>query len=371
MSKPKIFLYVIFFQLFVVSCFQTESPRKIAAFIPPTGIKLNRDSYKTAEKLEKYFDRRFKIGVFNGAVLFAEKGMVVFKKAYGFGNFRTKDTLRTNSSFQLASVTKPLTAVALLMLVEKGKLSLEDSLGKFIPGLPYHGIKVEQLLAHRSGLPEYMYFADKYWEDKHKLIHNEDVIELMRKFKPLRYYKPGVRYNYSNTNYALIASIIEKVSGTTYENFMSENIFKPLGMHNTYVFNGQNKENKVVGYLTRRRRAGDTYLNGVVGDKGIYSTVEDLYKWNTALDNGLLIDKTLMKKAFTPYHKELRIYDNYGLGWRINAADTTNIIVYHTGWWKGFRSYFIKQLGKQRTLIILTNISKTGVFGVRELTKLF
>ncbi len=370
MNKYKTFFYIpIFFVLF--SCYQTETPSKLTAFIPTNKIKLSPATYKTAKNIERFFDRRFKLGVFNGTVLFAEKGLIVFKKAYGFANFRKKDSLRTNSSFQLASVSKPLAAVALLMLIEEGKLSLEDSLGKFIPGLPYHNIKIEQLLAHRSGLPEYMYFADKYWEDKHVFIHNDDIIDLMKTYKPLRYYKPGVRYNYSNTNYALIASVIEKVSGKSFSDFMNERIFEPLGMKNTYIYNGENVNNKVVGYITRRKRAGNTYLNGVVGDKGIYSSVEDLHVWNTALDNGLLIDKELMKKSFTPYHKELRIYDNYGFGWRINAADSTNKIVYHTGWWKGFRSYYIKQLGKQRTLIILTNISKVGIFGTKELIELF
>ncbi len=371
MNLLKLIIYLLVFQ-FLFSCYQAETPpHKLVAFVPPKTRKVSKEAYKTARNLEKFFDRRFKRGLFNGAVLFEENGMIVFQKAYGFGNFKTKDTLKTTSAFQLASVSKPLTSIAILMLVERGKISLSDTLGKFIPGLPYHGIKIEQLLAHRSGLPEYMYFADKYWENKRQLITNDDVIELMRKYKPLRYYKPGVRYNYSNTNYVLLASVIEKVSKKSYSEFMKTEIFKPLGMKNTFVFNGENKKNKVIGYITKRRRAGKTYLNGVVGDKGIYSSVEDLYLWNTALDSGILIKKDLLEKAFTPYHKELRIYDNYGFGWRINAEDPSNKIVYHTGWWKGFRSYFIKQLGKNRTLIILSNISKVGIFGTRELIKLF
>ncbi len=370
MNKIKIFLGFALLVL-IASCSVEHPAGKLIAFVPPSGKKISPEARIVANKIERYFDRRFNIGVFNGTVLFEENGNVVFKKAYGYANFRKKDSLDVNSAFQLASVTKPLTATALLMLVQEGRLSLKDSLGKFIPGLPYHGIKIEQLLAHRSGLPEYMYFADKYWEDKHKFIHNYDVVELMKKYKPVRYYKPGVRYNYCNTNYALIALIIEKVTGKNYETFMKERIFEPLGMKHTYVFNGENFKNKVKGYITRRKLAGNTYLNGVVGDKGIYSTVEDLYLWNTAFDNGFLINKELKEKAFTPYHKELRIYDNYGFGWRINAADSTNKIVYHTGWWKGFRSYFIKQLGKNRALIILTNLSKVGILGTKELLELF
>ncbi len=328
---------------------------------------------KASAKVDSFFQNRSKRGLFNGTVLFGSEGKIIYKNAFGYANFKKKEKLKISSSFQLASLTKPITSYAILKLIQEGKLSLADTLGKFIKEFPYKGITVRLLLAHRSGLPEYMYFADKYWKDKKNPITNKDVIDLMKRYKPLRYYKPDHRYNYSNTNYVILAYIIKKVTGKSYKEFMKESVFNPLQMTHSFVYQkekGKKNKAEVIGYIRRRRKADDIYLNGVVGDKGIYSSVEDLFKWSNAINNGEFVNDSLMHKAFTPQHKDLRIYDNYGFGWRINASDSNNKIVYHTGWWKGFRSYFIKELGKKNIIIVLSNIAKVGILGSKELTSL-
>lgn len=328
---------------------------------------------KASAKVDSFFQNRSKRGLFNGTVLFGSEGEIIYENAFGYANFKKKEKLKISSSFQLASLTKPITSYAILHLVQQGKLALTDTVGKFIKDFPYKNISIHLLLAHRSGLPEYMYFADKYWKNKKIPITNKDVIDLMKKFKPLRYYKPDHRYNYSNTNYVILAYIIKKVTGKSYKEFMKESVFNPLQMNHTFVYQkekGKKNTAEVLGYIRRRRKADDTYLNGVVGDKGIYSSVEDLFKWSVAIDEGKFVSDTLMRKAFTPQHKDLRIYDNYGYGWRINASDSTNKIVYHTGWWKGFRSYFIKEIGKKNIIIVLSNIAKVGILGSKELTSL-
>ena len=360
---------------FLVSCDQaelSESNSQINGEINDF-VHLVVDAKKSA-KIDSFFTSRYKHRAFNGTVLIAEKGRIVYENAFGFANFKEKDSLKTNSVFQLASVSKPLTSFAVLMLYDRGKLDLEDDVQKYFPDFPYENITIRLLLSHRSGLPEYMYFADKLWPSRSKPITNQDVLSLMIKFKPYKYYDPGKRYNYSNTNYCLLVLIIEKVSGMTFENFMKSQIFEPLGMNNSYVLRYEDiKEpeidNVVVGYNKRGRRAENSYLNGVVGDKGIFSTVEDLFKWDTAIYQGRLVRKETMEEAFKPAHKDLRLNDNYGFGWRINENDGDKI-VFHSGWWKGFRTYYIRKLSEQKTIIVLTNTARHNFISIRKLTGL-
>lgn len=349
----------------------------------PVIKKLNEQSffvfpakkyYRKAFKISRYFERRNKLGAFNGVVLFAQNGKIIYEKAFGYSNFRKRKPLNLKTAFQLASVSKTITAVAVLMLVNRNKLSLQDTLGKFFPDFPYKKITVENLLSHRSGLPEYMYIADSLWQDKRNIcLRNKDVLDILYNFRPTRYYPPDKRYNYSNTNFALLALIIEKVSGKSYSEFLKEEIFRPLKMNSSFVkkCGGNNCKNIAYGYIRWHRKVYDYYLDGVVGDKGIYSTVEDLFKFDSALNSGKLIPQELLLKAFTPQNPDLYKQDNYGLGWRINEKRNGDKIVFHTGWWRGFRSDFIKSLKDNKTIILLSNQSDRGIVHLSELTELF
>jgi len=314
-------------------------------------------------RLDSIFSRYNKKGIFNGTVLYAEHGKIVFNRAYGYSNFRKKEPLTTTSTFQLASVSKMFTAMAIMILKENNKLLYDDSLTKYIPEFPYSGITVRQLLHHRSGLPRYMSLTDKQW-DISKPVNNEDVIKLFVEYKPDKYYKPDERFHYCNTNYILLASVVERITGKTFDMFVKENIFAPLSMDNSFVYNLRSDtlvhyrvEAGTPGYRSRGWRMiemGDYYLNGVMGDKGVYSTVEDLFKFNQALDSGTLISLSSLKEAFVPGSpRSKRQKDNYGFGWRIRTEmDST---AYHFGWWKGFRSYYIRDMENERAIIALTN----------------
>ncbi len=329
---------------------------------------------KKAARIDSFFTAKHHYRAFNGSALFAEKGRIIYEGAFGYSNFRKKDTLQITSAFQLASVSKPLTAFAILMLYEKGKLDLEDDVRKFYPEFPYEGITIRMLLSHRSGLPNYMYFADQLWPNRRIPITNQDVIRLMVQYKPARYYRPDTRFNYSNTNYCLLAAIVEKISGMPFEDFMREEVFEPLGMHHTFIYRKGKTPlppNAVIGYDKSGNVAEDSYLNGVVGDKGVYSTVEDLAKFDRALNEGILVSRTTLEKAFQPMNREMRGSRNYGLGWRITFNKKGHRIVYHTGWWKGFKTYFVKDIKEQKTIIALTNTIRGNYLTVRELTELF
>ncbi|MFC2132731.1 serine hydrolase domain-containing protein, partial [Bacteroidota bacterium] len=322
--------------------------------------------------INSFFETRQKRRGFNGTVLYAEKGEILYEKAFGYSNFRKKEPLDITSSFQLASITKPITATAIIMLIERGKLSYEDTIQKFFPEFPYHNITIRNLLTHRSGLPSYMFFADKVWEDKYGAISNDDVIRLMTQHYPERYYLPDVRYNYRNTNYCILASIIEKITGFPYHIFIRSQIFIPLGMDNSSIYNKCSSpvnNHKVIGY-DGRWVSDNTYLNGVVGDKGIYASVYDLLKFDQALYTNKLINSENTEESYKPAHRDLRIWDNYGYGWRINASDKNNRIIFHSGWWKGFRTYFVRMIDKHKTLIILSNSTRGSYIYNKELFNL-
>ncbi|GAB4338282.1 MAG: hypothetical protein Kow0037_22080 [Calditrichia bacterium] len=328
----------------------------------------------TASRLQHFFEKQYRLRRFNGTVLFAQNNRVIYKGAFGYSHFRKKIPLTTHSSFQLASVSKPITAYAILLLAQRHQLNLDDDLKKYFPEFPYDDITIRLLLTHRSGMPNYMYFAEEYWPSRRIPISNDDVLEMLIKHKPPHYYIPNYRYNYCNTNYALLASIIERVSGLPYDVFMKKEIFDPLNMNDTQIYyKSRNVKlaNDVYGYNKRGRIAEDTYLNGVVGDKGIYSSVEDLFKFDQAINNGFPVTREWLEKAFTPAHRDLRIWDNYGLGWRIDASDPQNKVVYHSGWWKGFRTYYIKKLGEKKTIIVLTNHIRRSYLSNRLLRNLF
>ncbi len=375
------FLSILLFSLFTLSLIWRLSCKPsedtiAAQSIPESKPDIVRiDDSPQSQKIDSFFTSRYKRGLFNGNVLFSAHDTIVYENSFGLGNIREKDTLKINSAFQLASVSKTFTSYAIMLLKQQGKLSYSDSLRKFFPDFPYQKITVHQLLIHRSGLPNYMYFADEHWKDsRNRTIDNKDVVDLFIKHKPLPYYLPGRRYNYNNTNYALIASIIEEVSGQSYTDFLLEEIFTPLEMNNTYVYDknlDSLNTSTVKGYVSWRRRAENTYLNGVVGDKGVYSTVEDMNKFSRALFEGTLVSKEEVETSYQLGHDELYDHDNYGYGWRINMMSDSSKIVYHTGWWKGFRSYFIRSLVDEKTIIVLTNKSKTGVLHTKELMRLF
>ena len=320
---------------------------------------------------EKAFDEMHRSQYLNGVVLYAEGEQVIFKKAYGWRNLvKQKDSIRLDDQFQLASVSKMFTAEAVMLLYSRGLLDYDDDITKYLPEFPYQGITIRNLLNHRSGLSRYETLADEYWPDRGVPVSNDDIIRLYAQYKPDPYNQPDVTFHYTNVNYALLANIVEKVSGRHFEDFMRDEVFAPLGMERSFIYSlrGVDRiktyvETDVQGHdLLRKgaRRAQDDYLNGVLGDKGMYSTVEDLYRFRVAIDYGLFLPDSIQQEAFVPGSPLWKKGENYGFGWRMNENHPG--VLFHFGWWKGYRSFFIRDIAKRRTLIVLTN-TDSGVVG--------
>ena len=378
-SITAIYIPIIFF--FFLSCNENTQP-SYKEIIHEEKIKNHSDSLssiidttqvdKREKKIISFFKRKYKSRVFNGNILFAEKGKVIAHTSFGYANFRKKEKLSINHSFQLASASKPVTAVATLQLIEKGKLSLEDTIQKFFPEFPYKNITIHQLLSHRSGMSQYTHFCDRpdsIWPDKNKTINNDNVLKIMSEIVPLINYPPNKRYYYCNTNYLILASIIERISGMKFNAYLKKYIFNPIGMENTVVYDRTNLQElklPVQGYEGRIPWE-DVYLNGCVGDKGIYSTTMDLLKFDRALKHNLIISDSIKELAFTKKNKNFRNNHNYGYGFRLKFTEKFGKIVYHTGWWKGFRSYFINIPGKDQTIIVLNNVKRGRFLNINEL----
>jgi len=371
----KIILIILLFVIVVSLVFSNEE--KTEVILSPKFIYNEIYLYNNtlSERIDSFFQHRYELGAFTGAVLYSAHDTIFYKKAFGFGNIRKKDSLKVSSKFQLASVSKTFTAFAIMLLQKEGKISFQDSIRKFFPNFPYENITIHQLLVHRSGLPNYMYVADEFWRDKENTtLDNCDVLDLLIAHKPLKYGTPGHRYNYNNTNYSILASIVEKVSKMKFSDFVKKKIFDPIGMINTNIYDKNDSEiftEPVLGYIKWNRVADNTYLNGVVGDKGVYSTIEDMNKFSRAIFDNYFFTKEEMEKAYQLYNKELHDNDNYGYGWRINMLPDSSKIVYHSGWWKGFRSYFIRSLKDEKTIVVLSNNSRTGKLNTKRLMDLF
>ncbi len=367
-------LAIIGLVIFSFVFFISGKDKAISMLTPPLYIAGDTIYYdihqiyaeKKSKELDSVFSKYNKLGIFNGTVIYGEHGREIFKKAYGYADFKNKEPLTTSSSFQLASVSKMFTATAIMILKERGKLNYDDSITTYIPEFPFIKVTIRHLLNHRSGLSNYMYLADQKWNVE-KSIDNEEVIDLFTVHKPECYFQPDKGFQYNNTNYALLASVVERISGDPFDRFVKENIFDPLEMDHSFVYClnidslvGGEVPVGVPGYQTRSGRyvkLENNYLNGVVGDKGVYSTVEDLFKFSRALDSGTLLKSSALEEAFTGGSPDSqRRKDNYGFGWRIRKdMDST---VYHFGWWKGFRTYFIRDMKNEKVLIVLSNTTK-------------
>ncbi len=369
-----------FFSGFVIlAC--SHQPKKLGEEIS-TKVASRNDSIaklfdpkvasRKAVKLDTFFKKLHKLNGFNGAVLVSQYGKVIYKKAFGFASFSKKDTNTTQTQFQLASVSKQFTAVAIMQLHEKGLINYDDPVYKYIPNFPYDpSITIKSLLTHSSGIPNYVYCLDRII-DKKVAMTNGQIVDLFARYKPGINYNPNSRFNYNNSNYALLAYIVEKLSGMSFRDYAQKHLFAPAGMSRSFVYDPNKPElvaSAAVGYTPRRRgfwQVPFDHLDGVVGDKGIYSTVEDLYKWDMALNNEKLVKMSTLEEAFRPAHsfKNL-ITKNYGYGWRLQLLDDGSWLTFHTGWWHGFKNYYMHNNRDNSSIIILQNVSNHALARVK------
>jgi CubicO group peptidase (beta-lactamase class C family) len=377
MSSYKFVSIVLFFSLIFTACQSGANKSKhpvldSTKYVDPVPGNISPEDFnRYYTGVKNYYEKNLAGRGFNGGILVAKNGRIIFEDYHGYFDLRKKDSLTKHSAFHLASVSKTFTAMATLKLAELGKLSLEDDVKKYFPAFPYDGVSIKLLLNHRSGLPNYIYFMEKLGWNKKQHCSNEDVLDYLIKFKPPGTGNPDTHFTYCNTNYALLGLIIEKASGQTYADFLKQYFFTPLGMNDTYVFSMKDSATAMPSYDYRGRQEAFTYLDTGFGDKNIYSTPEDLLKWDQALYGNQLFTKATLEEAFTPYSNEKPGVRNYGYGWRMNVYPDGKKVVYHNGWWHGNNTVFIRLIQDSATIIVLGNKYNRAIYESKKIAEIF
>ena len=325
----------------------------------------------------------------NGTMLIARNDTLIERKTSGFVRLYTPkngyeswsaaelrtarnkndNRLKHNTFYELASISKQFTAAAVLKLVEEGKMKLTDTLTSFYPELPYRNVTIHQLLSHTSGLPEYFDFPVSYFDTSH-LLTNQELITVLSKQKPQILFSPGYNYKYTNTNYVLLAAIVEKAADLRFEDYVRQNIFLPAGMTQTFFFSEkeENSDKSIAkGHLRNKSELPVNYLDGTLGDKGVYSTPEELLKWKEAFFiQQKIIGTELFKKATSKQNfikGKGKAAELYGYGLRIEETPEFGKLIYHGGLWRGYQNVFIYRPSDNTMIIFLSNYRNSAHIG--------
>jgi len=306
------------------------------------------------------------------AVLVLKDGKQVYAGGFGVEELRSKTSITPKTNFRIASLTKQFTAAAILLLVHDGKLHLDDTLASVFPEFPPYGrnITIRNLLNHTSGLQDYGPLMQKKYAglpmDQIPQLHDKDVLALMEQ-QPGTIFPPGSQWEYSNAGYAVLAMVVERVSSMSFQSFLAQRIFKPLKMKRTVAF--VKGENEVSDRAYGHSRAKDEWketdqspASAILGDGGIYSSLEDLRKWNDALDHHRLLSVAEMEPEFTPVrlpnHAKPNLPDgseaDYGFGWFLRSYDGRDA-QYHSGVTIGFKSAYWRFPQDHLAIIVLCN----------------
>ncbi len=310
---------------------------------------------------------------FNGGIIVAKKGNIVFERYSGTGHLPGTDSINENTPLHIASTSKTFTAMAVLKLWQDGKLSLDDEYSKYFPAFNYPGVTIRTLLNHRSGLPNYIYFMENLGWDKTRMVMNKDVLDYLitRKAELENIAPPDTHFSYSNTNYALLALLVEKIVSTKFPEYIRKIFFKPLQMNNTFIY-GPGDSNKVKpSYDWKGRLMSFGFLDDVYGDKNVYTTPRDLLTWDRALASGIIFTPATLDQAYTPYSNEKPGIKNYGLGWRMNIFPDGKKIIYHNGWWHGSNATFVRLLQDSATIIVIGNKFTRAIYHAKILANIF
>jgi CubicO group peptidase (beta-lactamase class C family) len=390
------FLSTLF--VLICACGTSQGPRFQDALNTPsfTYNKLSdteRDRLSADIKLK--YDKLLGNRGFSGQILVSKNGEIIFEDYKGYSNLSQKSPIIPETPIHLASVSKTFTGMVAMKLWEQEKLDLKAPITKYLPNFPYTEVTIEQLLSHRSGLPDYTYFMEsrKYvsvkvktkrgrWVKKLKLIQNEkpfregnytnqDVLDYMVQKRPAIAANPDRVFRYCNTNYVLLALIIEKVTGKDFPTYMDETVFKPLKMTNSYIFSAKTLDKYTPSYNAKMQPYRIEKYDCIYGDKNVYSTVRDLYLWDKALTEGVFLRPETLELAYQPQSPTNKYYHNYGFGWRILVKPNEEKLIYHNGWWHGNNTVFNRMIGETATIIILGNKFNKTIYKGKELGSVF
>jgi len=378
MQKLKVFgvLFILFLALFYFadSRLKLEKSASAVSYIK----EINENPVLSAEDLtlrnssEKFYQQTLLRSRFNGGVLVSRNGKIIFEAYNGLKEVLKGDSINSSTSFHLASVSKTITAMAVLKLFEDNSISIDQPVASFLNGFPFPKITVRNLLSHRSGLPNYVHFAEHLGWDTKKTLTNQDILQLIiDKSALLDIGRPDAYFDYCNTNYALLALIVEKVSSLSFANYLDQTIFKPLGMNRSFVFGMEMADAVLPSYKFNNQKEPFMFLDAVYGDKNIYSTPRDMMKWDMALYDTSFFSQKIIDEAFKGYSYERKGVKNYGLGWRLYEMPSGKKIVYHNGWWHGNNTVFSRLPQDTTVIIVLGNKFNRSIYQAKKIAGIF
>ena len=350
------FRYILFSLIFIsfISCNQNASSLTCSQ----------------ASKYSEFISCMKSKGLSTGNILVYEKGEIVFQSSNGLRTIDPIDSLTLNSQFRLASVSKQFTSVAVMKLKQEGKLDYDQKVSSILNDFPHDNITIKHLLQHTSGIADYIKIINQDYvpqnSTKRDILGNDEILDIFYNSNPKLKFKPGEKYEYSNTGYLVLASIVEEVSKQHFSEFLKENIFDPLNMNNTLLYSykegyDSDMPNRVFGYSLDEEKDGyklNDYhvVNDVRGDGGIYSTINDLFKWNMALLDYKVVPKKLLDEAWIAGTLNNGEDFGYGYGWFIGDSSKPKS-VFHSGGWVGFVTYLYNEIDTKSGYVILTNDS--------------
>ena len=354
----KIFLYILAGLLLLVAIF-------FAWFfifflkVPSLDLSGELDEIEKINKIDEWFEQLQQDNKFNGVVAFSKDGKTLLTKGYGYTNHKKDQRLTEQSSLRLASVSKQFTAAGIMLLHENKKLDYDDPVSQYIEGFPYPEVTIRHLLNQTSGVPDvYLDLAEKNKKEI-SLLTNEIAVDLVIKENRKAVFSPNDQFQYSNTNYILLARIIELLSGTSFENYMRTELFEPLGMKNTRVWNLKSEEstftNKVDDFENFKginSPIEPTFIDGVAGDGAVFSSATDMLIWDQFWYENDLISPENLKQAFVKPQLTNGKASDYGFGWMITDNGS-----WHNGAWLGANTMIIRNTEKKTCMVILDNSS--------------
>lgn len=357
--------------------FNKKYKPQVAYAMLPSDEKLPKVSraYVKVKKreIENFFINNFGNKFENVSFLVAKNGKIIYERYEGYAN-KEKNILNSpETSLHIASITKVFTASAILKLVEAHKINLDDSFSKYFPEFPFTDVTIRTLLNHRSGLKKYNYFCDnaQIW-GRDKMLTNKDLLNVMVSKNIPKDYPNDVHFSYNNTNYALLALLIEKITGMPYREAMKKIIFEPLDMKNTFVADETVADSILTpSYKGNYIKYPVDFLDHVYGDKNIYSTPRDLLKFDNARNSSHFLPKKLLAEVYKGYSYEKKGIKNYGLGIRMREWETGQKLFYHNGWWHGNTASYTTLQKEHVAIIALSNKFTRQTFQMKRLSALF
>ncbi len=337
-------------------------------------------------RIDSFFTALYKDKQINGNVLIAEQGKPVYRKSFGYANLENETLNNDASVFDLASISKLFTSVAVLQLKERGRLKLDAPLVKYLPDFPFPEITIRQLLSHTSGLPDFELFDSYIKQDSNRIIKNADIIPILKASRKLLF-KPGEKWNYSSPGMGLLALLVERISGLSFEDYLTKYVWKPARMYNTHInsrlapLNDKNltgnydlanhfSSNLIPSNTTRDGKWFLQVAGGMQGPGLVVSTTQDLLLFDQALYSGKLLSQATQTEAFTPtrlnngepaYVNSSAGRTYIGLGWMIMADSSAGKIVYHSGFRPGGSTIFLRNITRRHTVIMLDNTASFGL----------